>query len=322
MLQHMVSTSSANGDRFRSTNNNLQDYVPLYRYLPKGDRGRTAINDRQTRDLWLNELYQKVVDRIATGQETNCISAGLLKEKESSNLSESEIKSINVSFVSGGFETLAISGLACISYLSTKEGQLVQEKAYEDIIAHHGDADRAWDECLLEEKSPYVVALVREGLRYYTPLPLLNPRQTIKPFQWRSIHIPQGLSVHINTQSVNHDPACYGPDAHVFRPERWLEEDEGDLKKPPGPPYQFSFGAGSRMCPAVGISNRILYATYVRLLLHFRLKASEEQPPVVDYVGFNEDPSGQSAIPKRFKIQLILRDSVDTFEKHVGCSQG
>ena len=268
------------------------------------------MKDRSTRDLWLNSLHQKVVDAVAAGKEPTCISAGLLKESktepEKAKLTDAEVKSINVSFVSGGFETLATSGLACLAYLSTEHGQTLQESSYADILAHHGSIENAWTECLLAEKSPYVAALVREGLRYYAPLPLLNPRQTTKSFSWRTTTIPAGLSIHMNAQSINHDKAAYGPDADIFRPERWLEPENNTLK--PGPIYQYSFGAGSRMCPAVAISTRVLYATYVRLLVHFRVMASEEMPPVVDYVGFNEDTSGQSAIPKRYRVRLELRD--------------
>ncbi|KAL5342332.1 cytochrome P450 [Aspergillus crustosus] len=310
-LLHKILHVAHSVSSFRSTNNNIQDYVPFYRYLPRSERTQIAMDDRTTRDLWLNELFQKAVAAITTGKEPTCISAGLIKETEKSSampkLTESEIKSINVSFVSGGFETLATSGLACLGILSTKEGQEMQEKAYDDIITHHGSVKNAWSECLLTEKSPYVVALVREGLRFYAPLPLLNPRQTAKPFTWRGIPIPPGLSVHMNAQSINHDTSAYGPDADIFRPERWLEDDA--VK----PPYQYSFGAGSRMCPAVGISNRILYAAYVRLIVHFRVLASEERAPVVDYVGFNEDPSGQSAIPKRFGVRLVSRDNSEEF---------
>ncbi|KAL4809423.1 cytochrome P450 [Aspergillus unguis] len=306
-LLHEILRVAHSVSSFRSTNNNIQDYVPLYRYLPTSSRTKKALEDRTIRDRWLNELYQKVVDAVAAGKETSCISAGLLNDRKDDDtskikLTESEIKSINVSFVSGGFETLATSGLACLAYLSTAEGQDIQEKAFADIIASHGSVQNAWNECLLAEKSAYVVALVREGLRFYAPLPLLNPRQTAKEFTWRGGIIPKGLSIHMNTQSINHDPAAYGPDADIFRPERWLDEEA--VK----PPYQYSFGAGSRMCPAVGISNRVLYATYVRLLVKFRVVASGEMPPDVDYVGFNEDTSGQSAIPKRYKVRLEMRD--------------
>ena len=269
------------------------------------------MNNRTIRDSWLNELFQRVIDAVSSGRQVDCISSGLMKDKES-KLTEAQIKSINVSFVSGGFETLASSTLACVGMLSSKEGQLIQEKAYRDILAYHGSSEAAWDECLLEEKSPYVVALVREGLRYYCPIPFLPPRQTYREFNWRGIDIPKGLTVHVNAQSVNHDPSCYGLDAHVFRPERWLEE--GKVKQP-GPPYHYSYGAGSRMCIAVGMSNRILYATYVRLISHFHIEASAEAPPNVDYIHFNENRSVQSAVPKRYRIKLHPRDGTASFEE-------
>lgn len=251
---------------------------------------------------------------MKNGKDISCISEGLLKDKSEHKLSESEIKSINVSFVSGGFETLATSGLACIGWLSTEQGQSIQEKAYQDIIGAHGSAEAAWNECLFEEKSAYVVALAREALRYYCPIPLLTPRQTIKSFIWQGIEIPKGLTVYVNGQSANHDAATYGPDADIFRPERWLEADS---KFVPGPPYHYSYGAGSRMCTAVALSNRVLYATYVRLIMHFKIKASLDAPPCTDFIDFNENRSDATAIPKRFKIKLEPRDNIETFHRSV-----
>lgn len=231
--------------------------------------------------------------------------------------------------MSGGFETVFTTAIAGIAYLSSPEGQLVQEKARQDIIQHYGSVEAAFEQAVTEEKSPYVAALVRETLRFYPPLHILPFRQTYQDFDHNGARIPKGVMVLCNVQAVNHgrflsldllsslraitqffpnsmtDPATYGPDAHIFRPERWTEPN---LSTKVPPPYHFSYGAGSRMCTAVNFSNRILYAVFLRLIVSFRVRQSETAPPNLHYVDYNADTTAQSACPKEFTAYFELRD--------------
>lgn len=54
----------------------------------------------------------------------------------------------------------------------------------------------------------------------------------------------------MNAQEANHDKSWYGGDAAIFNPKRFLGSDT--------PLPHLTFGAGSRICPAVGLSNRII----------------------------------------------------------------
>ncbi|KAF2088377.1 phenylacetate 2-hydroxylase [Saccharata proteae CBS 121410] len=293
---HAVST-------FRSTNNNTQDYVPFHRYLPN-PRMKLAKEITTKRDVWLQELLDRVQRAVDAGKPVSCISEGLLRDKSSEKLSEAEIRSINVGLVSGGFETVATTGIAGLGFLSSPQGQEVQQKAYDAIMRTYGSTTEAWEKCVVEENVEYVVALVREMLRYYCAIMLLPPRKTTKEFEWQGAVIPKGVTVYMNAQAINHDPSAYGPDAHLFRPERWLEPDD---KFKFGPPYHFSYGAGSRACTAINLSNRILYAIFVRLIIHFKFTASKEKPPVIDYIDFNENRTDASVLPKRFRVVLEER---------------
>jgi len=74
--------------RFRSTNNNPQDYVPFLRYLPTNERTKIAMTDRDRRDIWLNELLQKVQTAIENGEPISCLSEGLLRDKSNAKLTK------------------------------------------------------------------------------------------------------------------------------------------------------------------------------------------------------------------------------------------
>ncbi|EKG22472.1 Cytochrome P450 [Macrophomina phaseolina MS6] len=303
---HTVST-------FRSTNNNTQDYVPFHRYLPN-PRNALAKQITAKRDVWLDALLARVQKAVDAGKPVNCIAEGLLKGKSEVKLTEAEIRSINVGLVSGGFETLATTGIAGLGFLSTAEGQVVQQKAYDAIMSVYGSAEEAWEKCLLEENVEYVVALVREMLRYYCAIQLLPPRQTFKEMEYNGVKIPKGVTVYMNAQAINHDKTAYGPDAHVFRPERWL--DSNNQFKVPAP-YHYSYGAGSRACTAIALSNRILYAAFVRLIVHFKFTASKDAPPTTDYIDFNENRKDASVLPKRYRLKLEERQPRDALVRNL-----
>jgi cytochrome P450 len=38
----------------------------------------------------------------------------------------------------------------------------------------------------------------------------------------RELFVPSGTIIYVNIVGVNRDPAIWGPDAHVWQPERWL----------------------------------------------------------------------------------------------------
>ncbi|KAH8886268.1 amino acid permease [Thozetella sp. PMI_491] len=293
---------------FRSTNVNDQDYIPYLRYLGflKGkQRMKLAAEVRARRDKWLAALFDEVKESINSGKITNCVAAGLLIDAEE-KLTKLDIRTILGGLMSGGFETMFATAIAGIAYLAGPEGQKVQKKAFQDIIESYGTVEAAFEQAVSDEKSKYTAAFVRETLRYYPPLHLLPPRQTYRDFMWKSdIKIPKGVMVLVNCQATNHDPATYGPDAHIFRPERWLETE--DRNQVPAP-YQFSFGAGSRMCTAVNFSNRILYAIFLRVIVSFRIKQSDSKPPCLDSVEYNRNTTAQSAVPKEFEATFQVRD--------------
>lgn len=105
--------------------------------------------------------------------------------------------------MSGGFETLYSTAIITIGQLSTPQGQTMQDRAYEDIIAGYGSPEVAFSQCVLEEKSAYIMGLVKEALRFYPPLKLLPARQVYRDFEFRGATIPKGLLFYVNTQAAN-----------------------------------------------------------------------------------------------------------------------
>jgi phenylacetate 2-hydroxylase len=114
-----------------------------------------------------------------------------------------DIKTILGGLMSGGFETIFSTAIAAIGFLSSPEGQAIQQEAFNDVMSVYDTPEEAFEACLSEEKSPYIVGLVKEALRFYPPLKILPARQTYKEFECDGVRIPKGVSLYINTQAAN-----------------------------------------------------------------------------------------------------------------------
>ena len=187
----------------RSASENYQDYIPALRYLPNNEKTARSKELRERRDAYLNLLLNKVREMIKRGTDKPCISAAILKDQET-KLTGVEVSSICLSLVSGGFETIPGTLTSCIGSLSTPEGQIWQDRAYEDIKRHYPDIKDAWTNSFLEEKVPYINAIVKEAGRYYTVSAMSLPRKTVTDVDWNGAKIPAKTMVLINAQAGNH----------------------------------------------------------------------------------------------------------------------
>ncbi|KAJ6070954.1 hypothetical protein N7467_012273 [Penicillium canescens] len=297
----------------RSASENLQDYIPILRYLPNNEKTARSKDLRERRDAYLNLLLDKVREMIKKGTDKPCISAAILKDEET-KLSGVEVSSICLSLVSGGFETIPGTMTSAIGSLSTPEGQIWQDRAYEDIKKYYPDIREAWTGAIHEEKVPYLNAIIKEAGRYYTVSSMSLPRKTVTEVNWNGAIIPPKTMILINAQAGNHDVDHFGPDGGKFDPERWLQSINPPVEKEAAGLPHLSFGAGSRACSGQFIASRLLYTALLRLISSYKIVASVTNPPNTDYVEYNQFKTALVAIPKDFKVKLIPRDDAMTSE--------
>jgi phenylacetate 2-hydroxylase len=121
------------------------------------------------------------------------------------HLLSAEIKSICLTMVSAGLDTVPGNLIMGMAYLSSPHGQEIQERAYAEIMEIYPDGD-AWEKCLVEEKVPYVTAFVKEVLRFWTVIPISLPRVSMKGIQWGDATIPAGTTFYM--VSICHQRQC------------------------------------------------------------------------------------------------------------------
>ena len=98
------------------------------------------------------------------------------------------------------------------------------------------------------QRMPYLQAVIWEGLRLWPPLFGLQAKMSPPGGETvNGIFFPEGTEIAICGQSVGRKKAVFGPDADIFRPERWIEADPQTADK-----YMKSaeilFGAGRFVC--------------------------------------------------------------------------
>jgi cytochrome P450 len=112
---------------------------------------------------------------------------------------------------------------------------------------------------------PYLQACIREGLRLYPPGTGLLYKQV--PEGGDVIHgffVPGGTQVGQNICGVTHSVDVFGPDADVFRPERWVEAGEDRFRAMVGV-ADLVFGHGKFMCVGKGIAMMELNKVFVEV---------------------------------------------------------
>ncbi|RSL91809.1 3-hydroxyphenylacetate 6-hydroxylase [Fusarium floridanum] len=278
--------------RFRSTTGNLQDYIPLLRLNPLNLQSSKARSMRDRRDKYLGDLNRGLDERIANGTHKPCIQANVIMDKEA-KLNQDELTSISLTMLSGGLDTITTQVAWSIAYFA--QHPEIQEKAKAEIEKFYATNQPMCDEDD-DQKCQYIVALVRESLRYFTVLRLALPRASIKDVVYNGVTIPKGTVVFLNAWACNMDEQVW-TDPEVFRPERWLEQPDAPL---------FTYGVGYRMCAGSLLANRELYLLYMRLLNSFKIEKHDD----IDShpISGNSDPTSLVAMPRRYKAVFTPRD--------------
>lgn len=74
--------------------------------------------------------------------------------------------------------------------------------------------------------------MIKEALRLHSGVALPLERTIPEGGATLSgVFLPAGTVVGMHAWVIHHDKNVFGEDADIFRPERWLESDSGQLRK-------------------------------------------------------------------------------------------
>ncbi|KAF3047879.1 hypothetical protein E8E11_008115 [Didymella keratinophila] len=154
--------------------------------------------------------------------------------------------------IAAGSDTTAISLTSVLAHLAMYPDTLAALRRELDEATAAGTLS---DPATFQEaqKLPYLQAVIMEALRVH-PAVAAPMTRVVDPqgLQIAGHFFPPGTEVGVNAWVIHNNTSIFGPDAHVFRPERWLtsnKEERAVLDR-----NFLAFGNGPRTCIGKNIS--------------------------------------------------------------------
>lgn len=127
---------------------------------------------------------------------------------------------------------------------------------------------------------PYLQAVILEGLRMWPPIGGLGFK-TVPP-QGDTIngyYVPGGTEIGQGFFAIGRSKLVWGQDADVFRPERWLNVGEGELRAMRNA-IDTVFGHGKYSCMGKPIAMMELHKAVFELTRHFDMSVVNPEKPI------------------------------------------
>ncbi|KAF9269922.1 cytochrome P450 [Marasmius fiardii PR-910] len=193
-------------------------------------------------------------------------------------ISEEEAVAQMRSIISAGYET--VSALIAWVLYELAIHPDVQTRLRQDILTS-GSSEMSMDD--LNTKLPFLDAVIKETLRLHPPInenhhqaavtvsvPLSSPLPGSSESQ---IVIPKGTIIAIPVNVIHTDPAVYGCDAHLFKPERWMERQKLGIRNER---EIFAFSEGPRACIGRDFALTEIKVLVMTLLRQFSLSCERD----------------------------------------------
>ncbi|MDV9187600.1 cytochrome P450 [Streptomyces sp. SR27] len=162
------------------------------------------------------------------------------RDETGAALSDQEIRDETVTLYIGGHETTS-STLVWAWYLLSRNPR-VRDALAEELDRVLADHEPGYDDYA---SLTYTQAVIKETLRLYPTIWLITGLAK-EGATLGGMPVPAGTRVWSSQWATHRDPRWYG-DAEEFRPERWMETDDGPAEEIPEYAW-FPFGGGPRVC--------------------------------------------------------------------------
>ncbi|KAF9783497.1 cytochrome P450 [Thelephora terrestris] len=274
----------------------LVDMFPFLRHLPSWFPGVQfhAFANKVKTDLHIaiTRPVEHVAEKLKSGVDIDPSMASTCLE----NLDDLGQKGIDIEVIRN---TLGIvyAGRLCFTNSTLSSFFLAMARSTEIMRTAQCQLDSVLGGARLPDHSdiddlPYIVAIVKETLRWAPPAPIGTTHRLMEDDVYRGMFIPGGATVIENIWAVCYDETAY-PEPHKYNPARFLDEN-GRIDSSVKDPEARVFGSGRRICPGRHLALRMLYLTIARILATFDI--------------FPADKDGRPSVPEARYNKSLLRE--------------
>jgi len=242
--------------------------------------GAAARRERVFRDLdaFFDVIIDQHLDKQKGGAAPDLIDAlvALMKERQG-GFTRDNIKGLLSNVFTASVDTSSVTMVWAMAELIRRPAML--RKVQEEIRAAVGDPKQERVQADDMPKLRYLKMVVKETLRLHPAVPLLLPRETLRPVAICGYDVPARTRVLVNAWAIGRDPASWGDDAEEFDPGRFESGNKDDVGFGGAHFELVPFGAGRRMCPGMAMGAATVEFTLANLLYCFDWELPEGVRP-------------------------------------------
>ncbi|THV01322.1 cytochrome P450 monooxygenase [Dendrothele bispora CBS 962.96] len=219
------------------------------------------------------------------------------KDEHGNSMGREEVTAEALGLLVAGSDTTSHS-IAAIVYYITRDPR-IQKKLQEELDAHISDTGPVSSDSV--KHLPYLLACINEGLRLFSTVPIGLPRVVPEGgLAFMGHFFPEGTILSVPSYTIHRDPAVWGDDPEVYRPERWLEADKDRsvlMHKAFTP-----FSIGPRACIGRNIAMLEMEIAIASVMHEWDFVLEEEDQGLLFKEGFIRRPLGVRVGVKRRNI--------------------
>jgi len=207
-----------------------------------------------------------------------------------SKLSRNEVVDQMSSIIFAGHETTSTTLAWSLWELS--KNQAIQDKLRAEIEMYAQDYAGEAVPVTEYDGMEYTVAFIKEIFRFHPivpkllrqakkdlVIPLVEPIYDKDGNMLHEVFLRKGVKIYPNIAAYNRHPELWGPDPHVFRPERWLDMKEDKIKF--GVYGNLGiFGAGVHACIGWRFALYEIQSFLIASLRNFRFDLQDKAPEI------------------------------------------
>ncbi|KAF1973853.1 putative cytochrome P450 [Bimuria novae-zelandiae CBS 107.79] len=276
-------------------NRHLRILTPILANLPRALVVALDRSGEMTGVVDMNLDVQHQAKMVTEGRSTKDYPTVLNAIYTSTSLSPHErdyhrIADETLAIMAAGTETTGAT-LAHLTYHVLSNPRILQTLKAElnKAAAEHNVPRTELLDCSIVEGIPYLQALMKETLRYATPITGRLPRRnSTAPMVYTSPSgttyvLPPGTSISMTPRDLHFNPAIFAS-PYEYKPERWLPsitapEDLARMNK-----YLMPFGKGARICLGIELAKQEILLTAGNLFWKFEFELWKTGPEEVAYV--------------------------------------